>query len=523
MKYMLVDPLKSGADISSKIPWLKLGLKDMDAMFYSNEEAQIVNNIDIETPDFKNQINRAIFKENRIENIGFVAECPCGFVRKNMYEGTTCPKCNGLVASAFTYEFRHNTWLTVPDGIPAFIHPAIYMVLTDWLKRGRSQALNCLDDLLNPEPKGKIDPDVDSYFDGRGFKYFYDNFDMVMDFFYHIHPKSSKHASTPFIKRFIDTYRDEVFCTKLPMLAKELHPISNHGKSKKFKDAASNDLSEAIIDLASIKFLKDVTVTKHNKIESITFNAYKSYMDYSKKVIKDKLSTKYGLLISHAFGSRLHMSTRGVIRPITMVHNGDEIHYSWKIGLNSYKHMILNLLINRKGYNPFDAVKKFEKAFVRYDWDIDQIFQTLIKEAKGEFLGPDDKKWRVQSLPGLPIYFSRNPGLNPGSVQLLFVTRIGPMLKKRPEDESKVDISENTIGISTMVIKRPNGDFDGDEMNGLPIIEMKYLGELIRAFHPMGQMIENDTKLTVTTNTAWINTSELLLLNGFLNDEDYVK
>jgi len=496
-------------------------LYDIDEMFAETNEPIIVNNVDTTVEDLSQSINEVIFKENKLEDIGFVASCECGNpdLMDNKYEGTICPICKTEVVSGFTYDFHHKVWIGVPNEVPAFIHPWVYVVLSSWLQRMKKGRHNYLDDLLIVDPKHKTPPEIAEYFDGRGFKYVYENFNYIMNYFLEIHPKTKKKVDTPFIRKFLKENRDKIFCTKLPILPKELHPITKNGSSRKYKDDASNDLSECIVDLVAVNFIKGInTTSQQQKIEKIVFKAYKAYIEYISKIVKTKLSTKYGILIEHIYGSRLHTTMRGVIRPITKIHDGDEVHVSWKMGLATYKMIVLNHLIWRKKYDPLEAIKKIEKAYIRYDFEIDQILQTIIDEAEGDIYDYKQKKYVKTKLPGLPVYIGRNPGLNPGSIQLLFITEIGPSLKTPPSDFDEVDISDNTIGISTMIVKDPNADFDGDHMNILPIFELDKIDELIKAYHPCGRMVNNDTDLTISDTAAWLNPSDLILLNGFLEN-----
>ena len=53
---------------------------------------------------------------------------------------------------------------------------------------------------------------------------------------------------------------------------------------------------------------------------------------------------------------------------------------------------------------------------------------------------------------GMPCLFHRNPSLLSGSSEYLRITKI------------KRDTGDNTISLSTLVVKAPNGDFDGDAL-----------------------------------------------------------
>jgi hypothetical protein len=413
------------------------GIINLDEMYSYNPDAVIANNVSFTEPNFSEAITNLIYSDNKTDDIGFVAECSCGFLKGNYHIGSTCPQCHQLVSTKFVDNLRHKVWIGTPEGIQSFMHPVVYMVLANWLKKNPD---NYLDVMLNVN--AKIPEELEGVITGQGFNYVRENFDYLMDYFLNVHYKTRTKKQVNYIKWFLNEYRDRIWCTKLPVLSNELHPITKQGRSLKYADNSSKDILSAIIDLATIQFSIKTTVTNPIKLEQVTFTAYASYIEYLTKIIKSKLASKHGLLRKHMFGTRLHGTFRSVIVPIVGEHQADELHIPWNVAVNTYKLMIMNLLTNRYNYSMVDALDKVMKALLNYDPDIDDIFRILIKEVA--YTDPVTK--RIVPLIGLPVLLQRNPSLVHQSIQLVFVTKI------------KTEIADHSIGMSSAIVRGPNAD-----------------------------------------------------------------
>jgi hypothetical protein len=413
-----------------------LGIINLDEMFSNNPDAVLVNSIDFTETHFAEAVTNLVYTENKNEDIGYIAECECGNLKGNYYIGSKCPICKSIVDSQFVDSLKHKVWIGTPPGITAFMHPVAYMILSDWLKKSNESYLDIMLDVDAIIPEELSDVIL-----GQGFNYVKENFDYLMDYFLHVHYKTRTKKQVNYIKWFLNEYRDRIWCTKLPILSNELHPIHKEGRSLTYADSSSKDILSAIIDLVTIPFTLRTVVTHPTKLEQVTFGAYKSYVIYLTKIIREKLASKEGLIRKHIFGTRLHGTFRSVIIPIIGPQQADEIHIPWKIGVNTYKLMIMNILINRHGYEVIDALAKVTKALVVYDPDIDKIFKTLIEEAAYV-----DENGQQVDLLGLPVLLQRNPSLVHQSIQLVFVTKV------------KRDITDTTIAISSAIVKGPNAD-----------------------------------------------------------------
>jgi len=483
--------------IGSAPSFRKFGIKNFDKMFAENPNAIIANHISFSEMNFSEAITKLVYTDNKTGDIGFMAECDCGFLKGNYHEGSKCPYCNGIVKTGFVHNLQHKVWISIPEEIKAVPHPTFYFILSSWLSKGSKKEKGYyLNVILNPDEE--YPEDMVGHFTGHGFNYFYENINYILDFFFHVHPKTSKKKEVPYIKMFIDLYKDRLFCTKLPILSNELHPISRSGPTLKYTDNSSKNILEAIIDLANIEFAKQSTHVNPVRIEKTVLKAYNSYINYLDTLIDSKLAQKYGHIRHHIFGSRFHGTYRTVIVPIMGEHIGDEIHVPWKIIVNTYLLMIINKLVFKYGASMEAAYARCVKALNRYDHQIDLILQELLRECPYK---------------GFPTLMNRNPSLKHGAIQLLFMTKYKPMLTIAPADDSLVSIDDNTIAISPMILKAPNCDFDGDEVNCIALYEMDEVPKF-QTLHPSNRMLSTHNPNVDTDIT--ISKQHVIMLNNWL-------
>jgi hypothetical protein len=410
-----------------------LTLIDLDTMFATSTDAIVLNHhLDLTAKDYVEQRNAQIY--SRAGELGFVAHCDCENIELigNINIGLECPICHTKVRNDFSTEDRleHNTWLGVPPMIPGVLHPTAYIVLSNWLMR--KNAPNYLDVIIDPSldlPNELVD-----MVKGRGHTYFYENFDLLMAQFLHyfrvVAKNPTKRKACDYIESFLRNYRSVMFCTKLPVMSSVMHSKTSadgSAEGRQYADASTQIILDAATDLAN---LEATTVrTRPSTIPIVMHRVYKSYITYIQDIERNRLSKKKSLIRRHMLGTRLHFSVRTVIIPHPDRY--DELYFPWAVTVNLLKLHILGRLVRVHNMGIGEAVARQITALVRYDPLIDQIMKDLIKECNPEF-------------PGLPVCFWRNPSLKRGSIQLLYVTRVKP------------DIDDNTINISTLVLKDPN-------------------------------------------------------------------
>ena len=478
-----------------------LNILDLDKYFSELENPIIINKIPY-TSNYMKDIIKAIADNKKTHSL--VASCDCGNLVGNYYEGVRCNLCNTVVKNNIESSAINDIWIEIPKEIKAVPNPEIFTILRNWFNIGKSSS-SYIDCILNVDEP--LNEEFAGYIDGQGFNYFYDNFDYILNFFCNIFNKTaSGKKDNNQIKMFIDANRDKLWCTKLPLLPSILQPITNEGYSLKYVNKNIKMILNSIIDLIDIRIMKRTIPLSVKNIEKIMYDVYSKYIDYIQYTKKYKLSKKPCILRQHVFGTRLHMTFRSVIVPIVEYHEGDELHIPWKIGLNVLKYHILSILCNRRNYSMKNAYAKIIKAFNKYDFEIDKVIQLIIRECPYK---------------GMPVLFNRNPSLNLSAIQLLFVTKVKPSLNikeynKATEDMLNTYIHDETIVMSTLIVKGPNADFDGDEMNGIMLYEMDEVPKFM-PLHPANRMI-SPIKMEMDDNIT-LSAQLFVMLNGWVNDD----
>jgi len=472
---------------------------NLDEFFANIPNAILLNSL-IDGKDVS-EVVKFICDSSSAEGSPIFASCECGKLHGNYHSGNICPDCNTTVKMPLAKEIKNDIWLEVPYQIGFVIHPIIYKIIEKWMKKD-SNGVSILESIVNP--KHEIAPEFQDIILGQGFRYLMNNFWYVIEVVArHLSKKKSKENEIMF--RFLKMHEDRIWCSKLPILSKSLHPITQQSNVSKLVDKNVDRILGVIINLSDILLVNDIMSFSAQHIEKQFFTIYAEYIEYVTDLIKNKLNPKKGALRKHIFGTRMHLTFRSVIVPITTPHQGDDIHIPWKIGLATFQYHILSILCNRYNYSVDEAYNKIWKSMNKYDFELDKIMQLIIEECPYR---------------GFPILFNRNPSLRFGSLPMLFIVKVKPCLKESPnhvigeeriiidddnrpekvfiqvDDEnllSKLErqIQDETIGVSPLIAGGPNFDFDGDEMNAILLCEMEEAAKFM-TLHPREWTVSSD-------------------------------
>lgn len=466
----------------------------------------------------------------------YVATCDCGELHANYYEGAICHVCGTVCTSNVNDEIKNDNWLEIPKSIKGVLNPQVFTILSGWMgnANGNRSILKQMLDMRLPNEQLNGTP----FFTGMGFNWFYDNFDVIVRFFLDSHPNSGKRMNKS-ITMFLEKTGHCIWCHYLPILSKVIQPINKINKDIRYADSDMKNLMNAIFTLKSVLLSERTMKFNVDSVEKNFFKVYFEFIEYYGVILRNKLPQKPSILRKHIFGSRSHCSGRSVAIPITIPHEYDDIHLPWKIGIMMYKYHILSILINRYRYTVFNAYNKITSAINIYDFDIDQIMQLLIKECR---------------FKGLPILVNRNPSLKISNIELMWVTKIKPSLSENLQqhhdhDSSNIiiDTSSNildvicdkyhdsyqinnidnilqryiddaTIAVSPLIVKGFNLDFDGDEINLLPLFEMDEVCNFER-LHPAHRFISSN-ELKIVGGDIVVSNQQLCMLNNWLEDDE---
>ena len=365
-------------------------LIDLDKMFSETPEARIINNETLVSQKLSKEFTDAVYSNSDGE-LGFVPTCQCGKVKGATKEGLLCVQCGTKCSSQFIDSLSHIAWVGMPESMPPVMHPIWYILLKSWTSIGRKN-ISVVDIILNPDEE--VPEDLAPFITGRGFQYFYEHADEVLDMMLYKYPKTSKKALAKWVEPFRSVYRDVMFTRKLPILHNSLHPLKCNGGTLNFVDSTSKEILSAIIDLSTETFKQHATTVSFKQFNKVLWEIYGKAISYYQALISEKLGGKSAMLRKHCYGSRIHFSLRSVVVPQDMILPMDEIVLPWKMMVNGLKLMILNHLVHRHHKTVSDALSIFMRALVEYDADIDAIIQTIITES------PDNK---------LAIALGRNP------------------------------------------------------------------------------------------------------------------
>lgn len=387
----MVSNIAANVSIDIEDAPLFLNFIDLDKVFYSSPNAILLNKIDYSNIDYVKLRNSQVYA--RGGELNFIAHCDCDNLVGNQYIDIRCDICGTVVKDDFTAEgpIEHTAWLGMPESIKGVLHPTIYLVLANWLGgRKNSTFMDIVCDINLEIP---LKYKYAHLIKGRGHNYFYENFHTLIDQLLIMEQNENKRDS---IRYLIDTYKDILFCTKLPVLSSTLHSITstdNSGEGRQYADASSQVILDAATDLATLE--SKLGRSRPNAISNVVQRVYKSYIGYISEITSVRLSKKKSLFRRHMLGSRFHLSARTVCIP----HSGryDEIYLPWSLAVNLLKIHIIGRLMQSSNMWLGEAMEIQIRALTKYDPVVHQIIKDLIAESP---------------FPGIAILVNRNPNCN---------------------------------------------------------------------------------------------------------------
>lgn len=441
----------------------RIKIKDYDEQFRSSNSPTVLNDpVSINSTKDVNDLVSKVMQTD--QEISFAESCQCGFYRGTSRHGLVCPKCGTEVSSNFINTMDNKLWIKIPNDFPPVLNPRVYGVLNGWIK-------DCIQTILNTRLK-KSSAFVRKEISGRGFQFFYENFDEIIETLARAKMKKAKteedEREVKDILRFVKEYRDVAFCRHLPVLDSAFSTSTSKGDMK-YIDQTSKHILKAVHDLSRSEFIylsvkesgrkRDKGKIIQKSLEEIYF----SYITYGDDIIRLRLNAKKGLPKHHGMGVRLGYTARAVIVPIIGPHMADQVEMPWRVFLIAYENEIRNLLQSRFNRTPEEIDFIIRRSPFTYNEEIEEISKIMIQET---------------SLPsffstkhGLPVLIGRNPTIEHGGVQLLCATKV------------KTDPFDETLGFSTTIAKRPNADYDGDILYIISLKEMLYVVKYKR-LHP---------------------------------------
>ena len=455
-------------------------LVDLDKEYYNCPHAVIVNKESLISKKLSKEFTDAVYSGSD-GDLGFVDTCECGAVRGATKRGMYCQKCGTVCSSEFVDHLKHVSWVEIPSFMPPVMHPVWFQMLKGFTGVNRGSS-SIIDIILNP--KLPVPEALEPYIRGRGFQYFYEHIDEILDMIFYEYPKTKTKPNVKSMIAMRKEYRNCMFTRHMPILHSSLHTRKRDGDSLYYLDQCSRDLLGVLIDSSVLDLREHITSMSFVQSNAMMYDVYMRLMEYYKTLISFKLGKKEGILRKHVFGSRIHFSFRTVIVSQSDARPLDEILLPWGQIVAALKLPLMNFLVHRHYKSMEEALLIITHAIRHYDPLVDECLKAFIYEC------PDHQ---------LPIVIGRNPTLAYGSIIQVYARDY----KRDPEDE--------TISLNACIIKPANADFDGDEMYGFFIFE-NWLKKALSAVHP-SQLMFNTTNPGLASRVGLIDQNWIVMLN----------
>lgn len=430
----------------------KIILNDLD--YYQHADQELINNKLITTYDLGVQIDN-------------IASCDCGNVKGNYRTGSLCSVC-GSTCKKIMDNTDPLIWIRCFDNEHRFINLAIWNMFSRLLGSGFLKArttekpatfdwMRYLADSSYPLKGNTVGEHISTIMrDVMGNKRDYPTLARNLDNIIEVlrYTKRYKDKDLSYYKDVLDTYRKDIFSTYIPIISKNLFVEEKVSKIRNVTLAAGGivDVIKVVLKWATIARVHDIPNNKLSMVTSVVLSKLTSTLNsYFGKF----LAQKTGLFRHNIYGARSHFTFRDVIVSIQGKHKYNDIYPPMIVMVTVFRPHIMNKLLKR-GYTYREANLIYFESCKKFNPTVDEILTELIQETPNK---------------GIPCIMHRNPSLQQGSAQLVYIR------------DYKRDLLDKTCSVSTLIIKQPNGDFDGDELNFIPLLDHD-LEEAMQTFSP---------------------------------------
>lgn len=430
------------------------------------DHAIVINDIlgddDIDIGTATEELNNIICSRFESDELDTIPTCKCGESHGMCNLGEICPNCNTEVIRAIERPFNYDIWMRVPEGIDAFIQVNIWIKLCKFFD---TTTFSMVEYMVNPSyrPNRAIKDNIRKAIDTqltsihgfeRSLNYFIRNFDHLMhvmltsDFLrYKYNKRGERIQAIEDFKKYLHMYRDCIFTRYLPVVSRRL-VVTELGGTMSFIDRVLTEILDAPKTLLSI-LVAPIRPTERT-IQTKTIDIIKKLATFFSAYVAKNCSPKAAIFRRQAGSTQSMYSGRSTVTPIYESHEYDEVHAPWCWSVTLLRTHILSKLL-KLGYSSREALRIHDMASANYHQVISDIIDELIAESPEK---------------GIPIAILRNPTLERLSDQIFYITKV----HKNPRDYG--------LRISVLVIKGPNCDFDGDQLQCLLLLD----ADMIRDF-----------------------------------------
>lgn len=438
---------------------VSLRLVGFDQLFQTaRNQPIIINELPEDSEDDKKRFNQLIYTKYTTDDLlSNLPSCECGAVTGEYNLGLVCRNCRQPCCSPMEQDLEPLVWMRAPQGVRALINPIVWTMLNEKFKRNGFEILRWICDSTYKTQTAfpAVMQSVQELGIPRSYNHFVENFEAITDALFELKQFKSRRGMDP-LQQLIREQRDCVFSQYLPLPNRSLLVIeeSNVGI---YVDPIVTGAVDAIRTMQAIdSSTAPLSVrTKENR----TIKTIHQLSEFYDGVNRTTLAKKEGIFRKHVYGTRSHFSFRAVISSLTNAHHYAELHIPWGIGCSVFRIHLVNKLF-RRGYTTNQAVALLNEHAEKYHPLLDELFRELIQEsphvveAERTMLdpaNPDDfsRAVVVPERKGIPVVFQRNPSLERGSAQAMYVTQV------------KTDVDIRTVSLSILSVVGFNADFDG--------------------------------------------------------------
>lgn len=471
-------------------------------------EPVIINDLRNQTDEDREQFLSMIMTRYDSDTISLAPVCECGATKGRIYKPHKCPVCGKYPTSVTEDEISPVVWLAKPQGVEKLMNLAVWSMLGKRLTRSGFNFFEWLVDTdYRPSVKypTKIIESIERLGIKRGYNNFVRNFDRYIDLlFFEVRDLRHRKKNEPdYLYELIRRDRHKIFSDYLPLPNKAMTILEKTNLGR-FLDPVMKDVISTFWDLVSID--KDFIPRHERHREKRTVKAICRLAKYHENYCKENYCQKSGLLRRNFAGGRTDYGYRSVIVSITGPHDMREVHAPWRIGLTTFRPIVLNKLLAR-GWSNKDAVNLIMTHIDKYHPILSEIMDEMIADtpgAMGYMLEEVFDRDVNRKGAGFVQITQRNPSLLQASAVRTFLSKF----KKDPTDK--------TISISILITAGMNADFDGDEENVTVGLDRK-MAERMEALDPMYNLCALDVPSKVCGNFGYPK-PDLVTLSEFLDE-----
>lgn len=407
----------------------------LDSLYQSSTGDKIILN-DLSYLDMNDikSINESLLTVYGGEVISTIPSCDCptgGLVGRYLL-GTVCDKCGVEVAEARD-KLDPVIWLRSLSSTGLFISPHFWLMLRKAISKNLD-VLRWLSD-TSYNPPVTLPPYLDNLknlIGGRYYSNMSNNLEKIMSFL--LEQPSFKVASKAVnLEGILELYKKNkklIHSNYLPIVNKKLF-VMEDTSSGKYTNLVIGDVVDLVLSFVRVSTPNTSPRRTSNAVGSVISKLANMYNDY----YSDFITGKGGSFRKHLYGSRSNFSFRALIVPKTGRHKYNEIDVPWSIGVTVFRPHIMNKLLYKYKMKFREATALMFESVHKYSDLINDILNELLREA------PDGKLW---------VILQRNPSLFSGSAQKVYIGSF------------KTDPKDKSMAMSVLIVKAPNGDFDGD-------------------------------------------------------------